>query len=203
MEYKSPNTNLSERELFHRLLEGDEWAFSQIFYLYKDKLYGFLFNIVKSQTQAEDLVQDVFVKIWLNRKQLSEVESIGSFVFKMAHNHAIDFLRKYSKESYNTFPHDLQHLFIADEADVFNDIVNDELRKRINEAILRLPPQQQKVYVLRKEQGYKHDEIAKELNLSVSTIRNHLMRAMTNLRKDLAAVYTGLMMLLILIVLFR
>jgi RNA polymerase sigma-70 factor (ECF subfamily) len=177
-----------EQELLNRLCQGDENAFSRLFFAYKDKLYNFLFAITKSEEIAQDLLQDVFFKVWQNREQAARVDNFNAYIYRIARNGAIDGLRRFSKES--SILGELAYLESgASTQDPFEQLKVQETLKRINDAVNKLPEQQRKVYLLHKEKGYRQDEIATEMNLSVSTVRNHLMQALTNLRRYLLLLF--------------
>lgn len=186
----SPKYNKQqEAELLLRLQKGDEEAFASLFLAYKDKLFSFAIVLTGSSVKAEDLVQDVFLKIWQNRAAIAEIDNINAFIFRMAQNQAIDELRRFSKE---TLAHSSD--FINEEAVSPNPaehLLNKEIREKIKEAVNQLPPQQKRIYILHNEEGYKYEEIASQLDLSVSTIRNHMSQAMGNIRKLLSYSYPG------------
>lgn len=188
----------NESKLVSRLKMGDEKAFSLLFYRYKKKLFSFIFDLTQSELKAEDIVQDVFLKIWQNREHIAGADNFNAYVFRMAQNHAIDQLRKLSREIaiVNEFQENGKH--ISGDPEVM--LLNKEIRQKIQEAVAQLPAQQKKVFVLHREQGLRHEEIAKEMNLSVSTVQNHLFRAVTNIRNYLATTYpeTSLFMAFIL-----
>ena len=184
---KNSQQRSAEAELLLRLQQGDEEAFASLFYAYKDKLFGFAMVLTNSSVKAEDLVQDVFLKIWQNRANITDIENINAFMFRMAQNQAIDELRRFSKE---TLAHSSD--FINEEAlnpNPAESLLNKEIREKIKEAVDQLPPQQKRIYILHNEDGYKYEEIASELNLSVSTIRNHMSQALGNIRKLLSYSY--------------
>ena len=93
------NKKLNESKLLIRLQQGDEDAFAELFYAFYDKLFGFLLGITHSKTKAEDITQEVFIKIWQNRSTITDVENINALLFKIAQNQAIDQLRKLSREA--------------------------------------------------------------------------------------------------------
>lgn len=186
---KNSQQRSAEVELLLRLQQGDEEAFASLFYAYKDKLFGFAVILTNSSARAEDLVQDVFLKIWQNKAHIAEIENINAFIFRMLQNQAIDELRRFSKET------------LAYSSDFINEkdveptpaeyLLNKEIREKIEEAVNQLPPQQKRIYILHHEDGYTYEEIASQLNLSVSTIRNHMSQAMGNIRKLLSYTYPG------------
>ena len=194
MEEDSKQIKLQDVELRLRLQNGDEEAFAILFDRYKDKLYGFLVGITRSEDKANDLVQDLFLKVWQNREMLADVENFNAYLYSIAKNLAFDNFRRFSKETLI-----LEQLSQSGEAVVdptpADILMQKELAERIAAAVKKLPPQQQKIYVLRKENGLKHEEIAQLLDLSVSTIKNHMKRALGNLRKIISYSYPDLLVL--------
>jgi RNA polymerase sigma-70 factor (family 1) len=187
------NTHIktSEADLLHRIQQGDESAFASLFYAYKDKLYGFILGITHSEARAEDILQDVFLKIWQHKTSISEITNFNAYLYRLAQNQAIDELRKFSKETCS-----LSAIFSLEEdlatPDPVEILINKEIKSKIEEAVNQLPPQQKKIFTLHKEQGFQHEEIAQQLNLSVSTIQNHMRLALGNLRTYLSHSYPGL-----------
>lgn len=182
------NCRSDDLDLLLHIREGDEEAFTSLFYRFKDKLYSFLLGITNSETKAEDLVQDIFMKIWQERKEFPEIDNVNAYIFRMAQNYAIDQLRKKSREI----------LFFTDilnpEEDSSNPnpadiLINKEFKQLIDEAVDQLPPQQKKIFVLHRIQGIPHEKIAAMLNLSVSTTQNHMREALINMRMYLTKRY--------------
>lgn len=177
----------SDIELVGQIAKGDETAFSSLFYTYKDRLYGFVFSLTRSSAQAEDIVQDVFLKIWQNRAQLEDVENISAYIFKMVRNYAIDKLRRLAKEI------EIREILIAEDTHLHTpekELLRKEQRELIQKALEKLPSQQRKIYSMHRLQGMKFDEIAQELGLSISTVKNHIFRASENIRTDLSSYYS-------------
>ncbi len=174
---------LSEEDLLPLLREGNQEAFTQLFYAHKAKLFSFVFDLTQSQEKAEDIVQDVFLKIWQQRGRLTIAENFNAYVFRMAQNHVIDQLRRLSRETLILCDIYKKDLGTADNPEYL--LEQKELAQKIKDAVEALPPQQKKIFVLHKEKGLRHEDIAKELNLSVSTVQNHMFRAIENIRKNL------------------
>lgn len=185
-----------EKQLLLRLKDGDEQAFTALFYAYKDLLYSFLLGIVRSEAKADDLLQDVFLKLWKNRQYADNIESLNAYLYNMTKNVALDNLRRLSKEY--AIMEDIQSLTVVnkeenlDPADI---LIGKEFDGRLKRAIEQLPQQQKKIFILRHQFGLKHEEIAKRLNLSVSTSKNAAKNAVDNLRKILKYTYLGLLLM--------
>jgi RNA polymerase sigma-70 factor (family 1) len=186
-----------DAELLSRLQKGDEKAFAELFYAFYDKLFGFVLGITHSKATAEDITQEVFLKIWQNREDIIDVENINALLFRIAQNRTIDQLRKSAREVLATSAH-LELESQNNNPEPLDLLIHDELRNRLSEAVKQLPPQQQKIYTLYKEQGIQQDEIARQLNLSRSTIQSHMKLAMGNIHKYLSSYYSELLIIAIL-----
>lgn len=192
------NREPDQISLLLRICNGDQMAFAELFYSYYDKLYGFILRISRSHQKAEDITQDVFLKIWQKREEIVTTQNINALLFKMAQNQVIDLLRKQIREESTLsvlFENEKQSL-ILQPLDI---LLHGELQAKIAEAIEQLPSQQKKVFKLYKEEGIRQDEIARKLNLSLSTIQSHVKLAVTNIHKYLTLKYPDLLVGILLI----
>jgi RNA polymerase sigma-70 factor (ECF subfamily) len=166
-----------EKELFSRIAEGDELAFKQLYLQYLPKLRPYLVEMIKSA--ADDVIQDAFIRIWLNRDKLVAVEHPAAWIFKVAANECYKALRKISYD-----------IKMADNLDQEQfeepDIQYKQTRRYVNEAIAELTPQRKKIYEMSRLEGKKPAQIATELNLSVSTVKNTLTTTLEQIRTYLA-----------------
>ncbi|GGN07143.1 DNA-directed RNA polymerase sigma-70 factor [Dyadobacter beijingensis] len=162
--------------------KADETAYTTLFDLYKHKLYGYLLSLTGSGMLAEDIVQDVFIKIWTDRENLAEVRNFDSYLFRMSKNHAINHFRKMSQETLI-----ISEIFKAEPSQNSTDdsIALQETERLLEAAIEKLPAQQKTVYKLSRHQGLSHEEIADMLKISVHTVRNHIVQAMAAIRTHL------------------
>ena len=173
----------SERELVELMSQGDESAFTRLFYLYKDKLYNFTLRLVNNPDIAEDIVQDIFLKLWNNRAQLSAINSFGGYVFQMAQNQSINSFRRMASET--LILSELFHQQSTADLSTEQAIHFRETQALVAAIVSKLPPQQKLVYQLSREQGLRHDEIAQQLKLAPSTVKNHLIQALHTIREQL------------------
>lgn len=172
-----------ERELFRRMAEGEELAFRAFFDLNKSRLFRFMLGISKSEAVAEELTHDVFLKIWTNRSSLSAVENPGKYIFTIARNTAVDHLRKVASEAKM-----LDQLWsdMNETHDPTGELMEaTESERLIREAIERLTPQKQLIFRLSREEGMNHERIAAQLNISKSTVNNHLVQSLRAIRQYL------------------
>lgn len=163
---------------------GDEAAFRSLFEKYRDVLFTYIARFVRSDQVAEELVMDVFMKIWLGRELALQIERFDAFLFRIARNKSIDFLRSVTRDS------NFKELLWARLKGLTEDgadsiLIIQEYEAKVREAIALLSPQRRKVYQLSREQEYTHDQIARQLNISKATVNNHIVEAQGFMRKYL------------------
>lgn len=173
----------SERELILAIAEHDPVAFQQLFASYYQQLYPQVKKITQSDPATEDILQETFLKVWINRDKLPEIENLRAWILRIAYHLAFTFLRRQLLHERKV------NLLIAGEETKQGLQTEDllsfrELKQTVGEAIQKLPPQQKKVYLLSREQGLKNKEIAKELNLSEQSVKNTLVRALKLIREE-------------------
>lgn len=171
-----PSASYSEPELLQQIAEGNEHAFQTLFKDHRGRLYHYILGIVKSKEIAEELVLDVFLKIWLGRDIIVQIENVEAFLFRVACNKSIDFIRKASKSPQ-----------IIDILESVNQISNDQNPERVliqreyenilREAIDLLPPKRREIYRMSREEGLSHAEIAEKLAIAKSTVANQIVDA--------------------------
>ena len=170
----------SEQELFLQLSEGNKEAFRAIFDLYNGRLTTFIYKLTKSETTSAELVQDIFVKLWVNRSDLSAVKNVQSYLFTMASNRTIDHLRKISAESRMLAKLWLRIAKFQESAEEEYDV--KECNDLINQAMVQLSPQKQKIFRLSRYEGLNHEEIATQLKISKSTVKNHIVDTLRHIK---------------------
>lgn len=170
------NASYTDAQLLQELACGNEKAMRQLFTLYRDRLFFYISRITKSEQIAEELVMDVFMKIWTGKEMLAEVQNIDAFLFRIARNKSIDFLRSAAGNA--RFQELLwEQIQAAPAYHADTPLLVKEYEAKVRQAISLLSPQRRKVYTLRYEQQLTHAEIAAQLNLSRHTVNNHLVDA--------------------------
>lgn len=164
---------------------GDEFFFNIIFEKYRDQLFTYLYKVLKSKEVAEEIVLDVFLKLWHGREVITEIQNLEAFLYSIAKNKAIDFFRaaKRSPLLQEAVWEAITETSATDNADV--RLKQNNLEVLINEAINQLSPQRKKVFELRQNEGLSYAEIAKTLHLSTNTVRNHLAASVEFIREYL------------------
>lgn len=176
----------NEKDLLLRVAVGDEEAFRAIFMHYRGRLYDYMLKITGSPETAEDTVHDVFLKIWENRSALLQVQNFGSYIFRAARNQSITGFRRMATETLVLA--ELQHRRV-EALETVDPAAKKEIRAFIQAAVDRLSPQQRKVFILSRQDGLRHEEIAEQLGISVNTVNFHLGAALRFLRAEIAQTY--------------
>jgi RNA polymerase sigma-70 factor (family 1) len=174
----------NEHDLFRQVSEGSRGAFRVLFDLYNGRLTTFIYKLTKSETTATELVQDLFVKLWLNRSELSEVRNVQGYLFTMASNRTIDHLRKVSAES--RMLNNLWQRIAKFQESAEEEYDAKECNNLINQAMVQLSPQKQNIFRLSRYEGLNHEEIATQLRLSKSTVKNHIVDTLRHIRTYLS-----------------
>lgn len=170
----------TERELLRLVAEGDKNAFTQLYNNYRNKIYSIAFELTESTTVAEEIVQDTFLKIWVKRGSLPEVEHFRAYLFTITRNYVFTALKRIArKETIEVSAIQDAPLYDHDTED---RVLNNEYTRILQAAIDRLPEQQKQVYNLIKKEGLKREEAAAALHLSPETVKTHLAQAMRSIR---------------------
>lgn len=172
--------------LLLKIAEGSESAFSDLFEHFHNQLGEYVYFITQSEEMTEEIVQDIFLKIWTNKTRLKEIRDFTGYLFILTRNYTLNALRKTSKEQQKLAAYFIDevenHCDPGGFADpVFNDT---DIHTLLDRAIIQLPPQQQKVLLLRM-QGLKNPEIATEMNLATDSVKKYYQWAIKVLKTKL------------------
>jgi len=176
-----------------KLILGDIKAFETLFNDYYDRLALYAFQYLKDKDSAEDIVQELFAKLWTNRLNLIVETTISAYLYGAVRNACLNQLKHQKvKEA-----HIASAVFSTENDNyISNEIDAKELEKLIQSCIIDLPPERQKIFLLSREQGLKYQEIAAELSISVKTVEAQMGKALRFLRERLKEYLTVLMLLL-------
>jgi RNA polymerase sigma-70 factor (ECF subfamily) len=194
------NTQLpyDDKLLCLKIAEGDEKAFTELFHIYTPKLLPFVFKLTRSEHLAQEMIQETFLRLWVNRSELVNVNEPASWIFRIAANVSITWLRKQSNRER------LMKEVKVDESHitVFEILEGKELNLIINNAVEALPGRRKQIYKLSREEGYSHQQIAERLNLSSTTVANQIGISLKFIREFINK-ETGLSMVTLLILFSR
>jgi len=161
----------------------DTYSFEQLFHSYKERIYSYVLAIVKNGEAAQEVTQEIMIKLWLCREMLDQVDNLDAYIYVIARNKALNHLRKAA--------HDLKVLnelraFIPDEYNNTEDrVAVKDYELLLSNAVNTLSPQRKQVYELSRVEGLSHDEIAEAMQLSKKTVKNHLSEALRLIRQQL------------------
>jgi len=184
LDKRSNNELAAERELMQRCVEGDRQAFATLYSHYAPLLYKAIYPLTnKSKEDSEEIIQELFVRIWDKRDNMLTIQSFRPFIFRLARNRVIDWYRKReTKKSYRTF-YSENH---RDEAvSVADDLLFEEYYAIAMEAIAKLPPRQKQIFNLRHTEELSLGEIAGELRISLHAVKKQLYQAIRFVREYL------------------
>jgi RNA polymerase sigma-70 factor, ECF subfamily len=171
-------------ELLTRLKNGDILAFDRVYELYSHKLFSFVYKILKNEAEADDVVQEVFVKIWESRHKLEDYRLLNSYIFTIAYNNSIDLIRKKINNT-KYLEHLKNSATINFSPTIISQIEFNELNNQAEKLIANLPERQKQVYLLHREGGLTYPEIAEKLGISKNTVENHMVKALKYLRQNM------------------
>lgn len=164
-----------EYELLSRLRKGEVASFKEVYNLYRQKVYLYALKIAKSEDLAEDISQEVFIRIWEKREQINTEMNFEAYIKKITLNHVLNHLKKVSREK------QLQQQVFQYIDQIRNHteegIYEKELIRVYYEAVEQLPPQKKIIYKLSRNEELTHDEIAQQLDISKNTVKNHMVEA--------------------------
>ena len=178
------NVTKSNSELILLIQKDDRVAFYHIYERYRKRIYGFVLRYIKQNEDAEEIVQEVFVKVWESRNKIDAYSLFEAFLFTIAYNTTISLLRKRTNEKkYLEYLKSLQQPDIA--SDLIDEIHFNELIDQVQMLVNELTPRQKEVFQLSREDALTHDEIAKKLDISLNTVKKHMTNTLFYLKSQI------------------
>lgn len=178
---------LRDSELVERMRNGDKAAFGEIFERYYDLLHTFAKHILKDSFVAEDIVQNVFIKVWIRKEQINSKLSLRSYLLVVTRNELFDYMRL----RYNLLRRDINdtQLNVADgETDIGEYVVSRERAGFIDAAMRSMPDKRREIFAMRYDRNMTNAEIAHALNLSIRTVEKHVDLAIKQIRRTISVV---------------
>ena len=172
----------TEKELVKKLKEGDSFAFEVLFYKYRNKVKGFAIKMVPAQVDPEEIVQEVFVKLWLRKEGIDPEKDFHSYLFSIAKHLVIDYLKSaVNRKLYFVGEHYQQDLLMEESFDTtMAEDAEEKLQKLINE----IPERRREIFRLSRFEGLSYKQIAERLNISENTVDSQIRNALAFLRKE-------------------
>lgn len=167
-------------EMIEALKTGDHLIFEKVFLSYFKNVKTFVERLIKSEHDAEEISQELFVKLWINRDSIDVTKNFNSFIYVLAKNTAFDYMR--SKKVRDNFTNDM----IAEEEETYcmeEEYYIKETALLVDLVVSQMPEQRKRIYNLSRNEGRSNDDISEMLNISKRTVETHLNRALRELRK--------------------
>ncbi|HEY9045348.1 MAG TPA: RNA polymerase sigma-70 factor [Ohtaekwangia sp.] len=168
------------RDLLYQASQGDQLAFRRLFHVYSPKVYSFALRLTHSGTLAEEVVQDIFLKLWLFKETLDAIQNFEAYLFTLTRNHTFNQLKRIAIETnaINKLEKELTEAHHETE----ETILYRESQHILNQVVSNLPPQQKLVYGMCHQEGLKYEEVAQRLNISRLTVKTHMQQALRTIK---------------------
>lgn len=176
---KAPSLH-NEKKILEALRAGDQAAFTQLYRQYSVRLYYNILALVKNESIAEELVQDVFARIWRKREQIRVEKTFAAYLFVAGRNSVYDFFQKLERD------HELYARIRATASEQYNHIEEALFAREnadlLHKAIASLPPQRRRAFELCKMEGLSYRQASEEMGVSLSTLKDHMTSAFESIR---------------------
>jgi RNA polymerase sigma-70 factor (ECF subfamily) len=170
-----------------RIRKGDKKAFEALFFEYHEQLSRFANSITKSREFARDAVQDIFLKIWRNRKKLDIHVSVKVYLYQAVRNQSLNLLTKQKNQQRlrESFLSEIKSVRIPEYPETNLSPEDQDLIKRIWEVVAEMPERRRLVFELHRKHGFSYKEIAKILGITRKTVENHMSQALQHIRDNI------------------
>lgn len=175
----------NEKELFTQIAAGSEPAFENLFHIYVPRLQPVITTIVGSEIVAKDIIQEVFLSLWLNRYKLADIQEPSNWIFKITYNKSYSYLRRQLiARKANAIVH--ERFEAASLNGTEENLAFAETARMIHQVVQELPERSRNIYKLSRDKGLKISEIADALNISPQSVKNSLYRSSLFIKDHLA-----------------
>ena len=183
IEYRTQGMELENESIGTLLAQKDETAFEQVFKTHFKRLHAYAFTILRDEVEAEEIVQQVFFKLWERNENLSLSGSVSAYLYRAVHNESLNYL-KHQKVRSNHQLHVAYNMKNEVEHPA-KKVIAGELEKKIHSALNELPEQCRTIFQMSRFDELKYREIADKLGISVKTVENQMGKALKLLREKL------------------
>lgn len=166
------------------LANDDTKALEELFNYYYPRLYKFSKSFIKLDDGIEDILQEVFVKIWNNRATIRSSETFSPFLFTLTRNLLLNELRR--RLNSQKIKDEISRLTVSDEFQTFENLEYGELKETVDRIVADLPEKQREVFLLSRNEGLSHKEIAEKLNISTKTVEYHIHQSTKTIKEKLS-----------------
>jgi RNA polymerase sigma-70 factor (ECF subfamily) len=177
------NIRFDLENILSALAKGQESSLEELYRYFYPRLYEFSRSFLKQEQDIDDILQEVFIRIWLNRKKIKDPATFDSYIFTITRNLILNRLR--SRLTNQKLKEEIRKLSIAQEFENLDLVQFQELKNSVEECIHQLPERQKEIFVLSRSEGMSHKEIATRLDITTKTVEYHISLAIKFLRKKL------------------
>lgn len=183
-----------ERKILELLSQGNEFVFTQLFHCYRARVFGVAMRFLKSRERAEEVVQAVFLRVWMNRQEMVNVLNFEGYLFTMTRNKVFDCIKDIARETAakREFAYTVQYVNGTDYL-----LIEKQYQELLQEVVSQLPPQQKQIFRLARIEGLTHQAIAEQMNISRLTVKTHMAKALQTIRQNLLHHLTAFFLLLV------
>mgnify|MGYP003596849981 FL=1 len=182
-------SNKIDIKTLEALRQDSHEAFEEVFITYYGKTKAFIQDYIKSSPDAEELTEDLFVNLWMNRHSVDISRSFDSYLHTIARNSAINFLKhKYVEDTYLSSVQQQECSSTSEE-----DLIAKELGLLIDDTVEKMPEQRKKIYILSRNEGLSNEEIATQLNTTKRNVESQLSLALKEIRKTISCFFLSLL----------
>ena len=173
----------TEKRLLRLIAAGDTQAFREFFDLYKNRIFVFVEQLIHSKADAEEIVQDTFLKVWQTAPTLADIDNPGQYIYTIARNKTLNYIRKIASDK-NLLEQAWAYQANLDTT-LEEKLRTKEVKEIVDRAVSQLSEQKQTVFRLSREEGLSHAEIASQTGLSQSRVKNILVEVLKHIKNNL------------------
>lgn len=170
-------------KIIRRMKDDDKSALDDLFHYFYPRLYHFSKALLKMEREIDDLLQEVFIKIWLNRQKINNAESFSAWLFTITKNELLNLIRTNLKEK--SFREELFLHAVAEEYQSLHSIEYEEIRIAIEKITASLPEKRQIIFKLSRVEGLSNKAIAQKLSISEKTVEDHITHSIRHIKCNL------------------
>ena len=176
----SDKASYREQIVLDQVARGNEAAFHRLYEAHHQRIYSFAFFLTRSEVLAEEVTQEIFIKIWTHREELSEIRQFDAWLTTLIRNQCYTFLNRLAKE--RLILQEINRQESEGSNCTEEKVLYNEYNRLLQQVLGQLPEQQRKVFTLSRQEGMKHEEIARQMGLSINTIKSHMKAALRSIR---------------------